>query len=369
MTVLTPRARLGRARRLARAGRYLGRRRVTPYVGWTGEGNLGDEAMFEAHQLLLPELAFLAAPTVFPPRIAEAVASAPWLTCEAVCLGGGTLVGNGHFRGILESVQLAWPDAPRFVLGVGVEDPDYVHGRRGDVHAELERWGEILRPFAVVGVRGPLSQAALADVGVESVVVGDPALALLPADALAMPEEGLIALNVGVVDDQWGMDPAAFVEAFTRFCRSLLQDGRELLFVPTTRQDAAFQRQLAAGLGPGATCAPFTDAAGVMVQMARARVVVAHKLHALVLAAAAGVPGIALEYRPKCRDFQASVGRAEHVMRTDQFDGASLVQQLDAVAADAAQAAALERRVDELRGALQQAAHSVTEVLRSRARS
>jgi polysaccharide pyruvyl transferase WcaK-like protein len=57
-----------------------------------------------------------------------------------------------------------------------------------------------------------------------------------------------------------------------------------------------------------------------MEQLARCQLVIAHKLHAAVLAAAVDVPAIALEYRPKCRDFQESVGRGAYVMRTDKID-------------------------------------------------
>jgi hypothetical protein len=46
------------------------------------------------------------------------------------------------------------------------------------------------------------------------------------------------------------------------------------------------------------------------------------------------VPAIALEYRPKCRDFQESVGRGEYVMRTDALDGALLGEWIERITAD-----------------------------------
>ena len=45
-------------------------------------------------------------------------------------------------------------------------------------------------------------------------------------------------------------------------------------------------------------------------------VVVAERLHAMVLAAGAGTPFIALEYQPKCRDFTASVDGRTSVKKT-----------------------------------------------------
>lgn len=295
------------------------RRSLTAYVGWQGEGNLGDEAMFQAHRELFPGLTFVGVPTSATRVLTRVVGSAPWARCQAVCLGGGTLVGNGHFRAALENALAGWPEPPRFTLGVGVEDPAYRGGRRRGVVEELERWRILLAEFDHVGVRGPLSQSVLAGLDVESDVVGDPALALrFPARP---PDDGLIGLNVGLVDDQWGDDPTAFLRQTEELARGLLDDGWRILLVPTFAPDWTLQQQLAAELGEGVDVARRgLGVPGLVDELARCQLVIAHKLHAAVLAATVEVPAIALEYRPKCRDFQESVGRGAYVMRTDQLE-------------------------------------------------
>lgn len=363
--VAQARRRAGVARRNLRLARLPLGRAVTPYIGWTGEGNLGDEAMWAAHRELLPGLGLRPVPAHPSPALARAVARAPWLQGRAVCLGGGTLVGNGHFRSALETVLAAWPAAPRFTLGVGVEDPGYREGGRAGVAAELERWAPLLEAFAVVGVRGPLSRDALAGIGVSAEVVGDPALLLEPSPAAPGAEPGLLGLNVGRVDDQWGHDETGFRRAVAGFARAAIADGWRVRLIPTWDQDAPVQAALAGELGPGVTAAPFAgDPVAVLDELARCDVVVAHKLHACVLAAAGGTPPIALEYRPKCRDFQKSVGRGEFVMRTDRLDASTLLGWArEASERRAAQSAAMGERVGELRARLRGAAARVlTEV-------
>lgn len=49
------------------------------------------------------------------------------------------------------------------------------------------------------------------------------------------------------------------------------------------------------------------------------------KLHAGVLAAAANVSFVILEYQPKCRDFAAGIGWEEFVVRTDDLKPGKLI--------------------------------------------
>jgi len=90
--------------------------------------------------------------------------------------------------------------------------------------------------------------------------------------------------------------------------------------------------------------------------------VVAERLHAAVLAAAVGTPFVALEYRPKVRDFAASVGFEEYTLRTDDLDG--LEERVRAAIADRKNLVAqLEPRVAEYRDRLRWASSWLVEVM------
>jgi polysaccharide pyruvyl transferase WcaK-like protein len=77
--------------------------------------------------------------------------------------------------------------------------------------------------------------------------------------------------------------------------------------------------------------------------LASAELVIGERLHASILAAATTTPFVALEYRPKIRDFAKSIDAEEQVVRTDELQNL-----------DGAVSAALQR-TDELRTQLTRA--------------
>lgn len=349
------RRRLGELRRSAGYVPFLrSRGRSVAYVGWSGNGNLGDEAMLSAHQQLLAPWDVRQVPNLPRNPVLAAVGRAG--AFGAVCLGGGTLIFNGHFRETLGALLDAAPHAPRTMLSVGVEDPTYAVGRRARTGEEPALWAPILRRFPTVRVRGPRSAATLADVGIEAQVVGDPALALALPEGLPDPlaggpaprDGGVVGINVGITDDLWGQDEEGLLAHVRELARSLVARGAEVRLISTTTEDTAPLERLAAEV-PGAVAPPACDLDTVLRALAGCDVLVGEKLHALVLAARVGVPGIAMEYRPKCRDFQQSVGRERYTLRTDELTAGSLLELVDEVLADLdAQRAAMVAEVAAL---------------------
>jgi polysaccharide pyruvyl transferase WcaK-like protein len=99
-----------------------------------------------------------------------------------------------------------------------------------------------------------------------------------------------------------------------------------------------------------------------MDEVARCTVVVGERLHAVVLAAGAGVPAVMVEYQPKCRDFMASIDRSEWCVRTDEITAANVLERVEALAVDRdVHAARIDDAVNVLRGRLER------EVVRMRA--
>lgn len=317
------------------------------YVGWTGNGNLGDEAMLQAHRRVL-------AP--HPVRQAPNLPGNPALSLlgrravSGVCLGGGTLILNGYFRSTLEGLLDAYPAVPRVMLSVGVEHPDYPVGYAGaSIADEGPPWVPLLRQFARVNVRGPRSARVLEALGIRCRVVGDPALAVdLPTgvgDPVGDPVEGqpgrhdrrgTVGLNVGLSDDLWGQDEGRLFAEVRSLVHTLLKGGRRVQLVATTEHDESHLRGWAEQL-PGVLPPNPADIPSLLRTLSTCDVVIAEKLHALVFAARVGVPGIAMEYRPKCRDFQESVGRGRYCIRTDELTAGLLLQLLEEVDAGLAQ--------------------------------
>jgi polysaccharide pyruvyl transferase WcaK-like protein len=187
-------------------------------------------------------------------------------------------------------------------------------------------WAPLLARAPVVTVRGPLSQARLADVGVRSIVSGDPAL--LAADGYVPGVEkspGLVGLNLGVHFSMTEAQRRGLLELYVAVGAELARAGHRLVVLPVWGPDVAISQELARRLGPSATVIDAHDSTSrFLAAVGECELVIAQKLHAAVLAAAVDVPAIAIEYQPKCRDFQASVGREEWCYGLDVVPGAVL---------------------------------------------
>jgi polysaccharide pyruvyl transferase WcaK-like protein len=346
------------------------------YIGWLGEENLGDEAMFDACRLLLPSFAWRPVQDMMGPRRGlrtllaggpRAFREAGWRRVldvvlheadhrtgrEVALLGGGTLINRN--RGWLQAYRAvkARVARPVPVFGSGVANPEFWRNTPGWADTRAE-WRAELADLPAIGVRGPLSARLLDEAGVANVrVVGDPALML----AENGPEGDLdrVVINTGSCGGQiWGTEEGMMTGLAT-LARKLRARGVEVAIVPIWPPDETACRELArsAGLSDDDVSPPARTAGDYRAAIGKAAVVVAVKLHAAVLAAAAGIPFISVEYRPKVRDFADSLGWGRFCVRADQADGAALERLVEEVRADwPARRAELAERVAVLRSSL-----------------
>jgi hypothetical protein len=276
------------------------------YVGWVGKDNLGDEAMIEATRQLM----------------AWGEVEARGEARDLLLLGGGTLINrNQYLRWLLERDS---PRIERAVYGTGVASPHF-----WGVTEDTEEWLRWLRTCAYVGVRGPRSAQTLLDWGYKGDVeiCGDVALALEPAGSFDGSGSVLVAPAWtdgelwGGSDDKVYVELAAAVSAWEKEGRSVTlmschpSDDRPILLI----------REMLGTTAVGYH-AGYLDVAETVDLVARSSVVVGERLHACVLAAAAGRPFVAIEYRPKVRDFSESVAMDDYVIRSDEMKAGRLVE-------------------------------------------
>jgi hypothetical protein len=316
---------------------------------------VGDEAVLEAYRVAFPELVVRPIPADggFVRRIMPLVGPHH---VTAAMLGGGTLVGTAYIRDPLEHLLAHRPSRPLVMLGTGVEDPDWDADYATEVPAELERWKPLLaRAAGGVAVRGPRSVEILADLGIESEVVGDPALLL--GEALTRPRPSgtpTLAVNVGIARHIYGARPGLVLDAFADAAKLAVERGWKVRVVPVWPQDLEYSAALVARVGSGAALVPGAMELGPLLQeLAAADAIVGLKLHSLVLGAAVGTPGVIVAYHPKCLDFHASVGRLDASLRTDQLATGSLTDLTDRLLSEHTEdARALAERVFGLRRSL-----------------
>jgi polysaccharide pyruvyl transferase WcaK-like protein len=278
------------------------------YIGWTGHGNLGDEACLSAIRALLGRRGPVQVrPTMDP-------------TGPAVVLGGGTLLFG---TGFLEPAEAALRrGAKLFVFGTGV-DLSLPLDRWGE---RKPRWGRALRAARFVGVRGPRSLDAVKRLGARSVrVIGDPALSLAGLhDRPHRQRKKLVLLNAGS-DFPLPGGAARLMDRLGSLVEHVRAEGYRVEYLALRPGDAEKAKQL---LDRCRLRVVPPRMPAVLEAIHRSRFVVGTRLHAGVFAAACGVPPLMLAYQPKHHDFAASIGWERHVWDAHHVEAGELLAAL-----------------------------------------
>ncbi|MCH7670346.1 MAG: glycosyltransferase [Acidobacteria bacterium] len=271
------------------------------YVGFTGKDNLGDEAILQAIQGLLPGLTI------------ERDHPAP----AAIMVGGGTIL-NGNNYYLTRMMREDRPGILRFVFAPGVRDPDY-----WGVTEPMEDWFSFFRSAEPLTVRGPDSARHLRTLGWKGdiVMIGDPALSLARPEVAESADRVIVApLHTG--GNLHGGDDSAVLAALAQEIDRLTADGLQVTLMASFPGDDRWIleiERLISG-GPVEYMAGYADRDAALTLIAQARLVIGERLHASILAAAMHTPFVALEYRPKVLDFARSIDCEQYVVRTDAID-------------------------------------------------
>jgi polysaccharide pyruvyl transferase WcaK-like protein len=241
---------------------------------------------------------------------------------RAAVLAGGTLINKSATIEAAEIYCSLVKDF--FVFGTGVASPSFWSGRMVNGRpwqSDLPRWEAVLRRSTYVGVRGPYSAEILSESGIDGVeVVGDPVLAFASQDGETRSVPYSLGLNVGVSGGQvWGSE-----DEIARQCMELAklarQAGWTVRWFVVWPGDLAITRRAALASGTDKHIhAVYSDQDAFLKLVRPLSAFLGMKLHAVALATCAFVPSVMLEYRPKCRDYMASIGQEALTVRTDRF--------------------------------------------------
>jgi polysaccharide pyruvyl transferase WcaK-like protein len=286
------------------------------YVGWHGQGNLGDDAIYDAVRSQLQDALFIDLP-LYPRAIASSMTRA--LPARArrsnLLLGGGTCIGRRNWRRILQFGLSLTKGHRAFAIGAGVEDPSFVGVRSYSDKNELAKWQKILSRFEIVSVRGPQSAELLSGIGVEAEVSGDPALLLAPPTTQAVP--GRIGVNLGFGDDLCGHDPQRVATEMAQACKVLSLQGHEFVGILMNKDDRKWTEMALSGVSSHVRFVNASTSERAICELAACSMVIVSRLHAAILASISGTPTVLLEYQPKCMDFARSIGNEYFSIRTD----------------------------------------------------
>lgn len=271
------------------------------YVGFTGHDNLGDEAVRVAIERLMPWARFEAEPA--DPRL--------------LMVGGGTLL-NGRRYYLNRMLRQESAVVERALFGTGVRSPEY-----WGTTEPMEEWFSFIDSSLFAAVRGPDSVKNLRKLGYrrDLPIIGDPALSL-EAPTGASPVGGrIVVCPVYTSGNLHGGSDDVVFDALATLIQKARAEGRDVVMLSAFPQDDRWiidvmRRAKAPDLD---YLAGYADIDATMALLATADVVIAERLHAAIMAAAAGTPFVGLEYRPKMRDFARSVDQEAAIIRTDQM--------------------------------------------------
>ena len=354
------------------------------YIGWVGFLNLGDEAMYELCRLRFPSIRWSRLENIaYAPHPGQSLRRAPRdlsLLLQSVAeeiatqrrvhyivaktlhklarfsgqevgiCGGGTYINRN--AAALENYISVRNRTGRLVptFGTGVINPVFWSTREDGWRDRRREWVSLLAELPVVGVRGPISKSLLEDAGARNIVIcGDPAVAFhAPYATKPLPahHEGPLRVGINTGDCSghlWGRAEDV-QESLGALARWLQQSGHQIDIIPVWQKDVESCLDVArrAELDRSVVSPVCYTHEEFLGRVDKLDLLVCLKLHAGILAAAANVPFVSLEYQPKCRDFAASLGWEDFVIRTDQVQPGRLI---DLVAALLAQ---LDSRRPEL---------------------
>jgi polysaccharide pyruvyl transferase WcaK-like protein len=237
-------------------------------------------------------------------------------------MGGGTFINGdpvvlSQYRSLRRRT-----DRPVPFFGTGVRSPEFWDLQKGWRDSRRD-WVEVSAELPVVGVRGPLSKAILEDAGARNVVVsGDPAVLfhspLGRLSSTSRSERARVGINCGETKLMWGA-PDTLEEKMAEVTRALIREKVDVSLFAVCPSDRPCCERVgkAAGLDADRIAPVLCTNEAYSSYLENVDVVIALKLHAAVLAAAANIPFIMLEYRPKCLDFVQSVNWERFTVRTN----------------------------------------------------
>ncbi|MCT0231751.1 polysaccharide pyruvyl transferase CsaB [Synechococcus sp. CS-1324] len=287
--------------------------------GYYGEHNLGDDALLEALLLQLPEgvdplvtahdqaeVEQRFGVSTCPRRRLKTVLQA-LAGCDALVLGGGSLLQDAtSFRSLLYYAAL--------IVSAGLQGkPVLLWGQGlGPLQRRSSRWlvSRLLPVARAISWRDPQSAALAAGWGTEAPVGSDPVWSLPP-----MAWQGSGGAIVLCWRSSSLLKPAGWRLLLAAIDGLAARLDRPVLWLPFHReQDHGLLAELIQqGLLPPSLVArsqewPVERPEQAMACFARAGLVVAMRLHGLILAALSGAPCAALSYDPKVRVAAQSIG-------------------------------------------------------------
>ena len=304
---------------------------IVIYIGgYPTIANVGDVALFEAYQYFLPGCTFV---HYRGNRVEKLLYRIFNYKKVFPVLSGGTLINHMSLREASDAKSIF---GAFFVFGTGVAQSSYWHGKSG-YHIQEDEWREVLKGSPYIGVRGPLSVNQLSEMDTNSEVFGDPVLSLANLRkgevVLAENEGSWIGLNVGKSLGHVQGGEENLKQVFIELANELIKRGNNLKWFVVCPEDLPVTQEIVAQSG-GNICCIYHDYKEYYANLVGVQAFIGTKLHSVCLSLNYSVPSIMIEYRPKCRDFMASLGLEDYSLSASTCTSDSILKKYDQLTKD-----------------------------------
>lgn len=305
------------------------------YVGCTGMGNLGDEAILKALRHYLASKFFLYEIPYKRPSSGHLLKKIVIKNPDYIILGGGTIIkktAQESYLNIVTKQIVLYPNAQTAVLGPGVADEDFA--KSFGVPIDGLSWKNFLDKCNFVSVRGILSKKQLEKWNVSSTIFifNDPAIYYARNSVTPKSKSKKIALNFAYIGHKiYGENPQ-LVEQFAKaITERLLKENWTVFLYPTTISDLDYMMNTI-GLKEfkGITVYEnYIDIEKSLSFIESMDVFLGQRLHSIIFAANTCTPFHGIEYEPKTSDFLFTTGFENYTSRTDLLDVEQVFQRIN----------------------------------------
>lgn len=286
---------------------FFSKNKVMAYHGFLGDGNFGDELVFEATKSLFSSI------TILPihrqaPLSSKLYKKIFWRRINGIIIGGGTIISKNRIDQVEILDKLKNESKCLFIHGAGVNQ---------NVFGEF--WQKILSKDVYGGVRGPLSKDnMLNNLNIEVPILGDAALALFDENKFKENKHSRkVLINFGSHDYFENSKHARNI--ILEFAEKLGAKGYDICFLPFHSIDIQIGKRLKdeydnihlldIPVNYEAACLLFNDASFA----------VGERLHFSVMATLCRCPFISINYDKKHNDFLKSLDLEAFGFRIDDL--------------------------------------------------
>lgn len=310
------------------------------YLGWLGEGNVGDDVLFELFKVMFYKYA-----TINHQKTAVNIDAFQLnqqyemnvAYYDLVVLGGGSLLHLPYWLKICKDAMKN--GVPVTTWGTGI-DGYYKNNPKHTASLEqtISKYKSIYEQFSFISVRGPITKNILRKIGLKSKIheIGDPALLYAVETFGEIPinrsDSKQILINWGTAYNRiFGFNESYIEQQLTIVIRDLLKKGYSIKLYPIWINDISAVNQLKEKINDNRCLAQLKvlDAKTTQKMILDSYLTINFKLHPNIFSASANKPFISFAYRGKCFDFSETVNCTNYTIATDDVSSNKIIHLID----------------------------------------